>query len=199
MRSKIIILGVFIAMVSGCGSSPSPPRDNVARASVSKDNTSSSPAAVSPKTFVPEMKTSKTEDIKHFISVSGGNVLGREMLKGLLGFYFMNMRKSFPGVSEDVFRDIRKIMEEEANIDELILMFVPIYDKYYTQDEIREMTMFFESPVGKKMTVNSRSVVMESMEMSKIWGRELREKAMPRIKERLRAEGITSGVPDMDR
>jgi len=151
-----------------------------------------------PRPGMPGLPTSKTEDIKHFISVSGGNVMGKEMLKGLLNFYFLNMRKSFPDLPEKVFDDLRKIFEEEANIEELILMFVPIYDKYYAQEDIQEMSAFFSSPIGQKMVVNSRQVVAESMAVSKIWGYKLKGKAMPRIKARLKAEGISPNyIPEM--
>jgi hypothetical protein len=48
------------------------------------------------------------------------------------------------------------------------------------------MTAFFESPVGQKEAIQSRPVTMECFEASKEWGRDLKRKAMPQIKDRLR-------------
>jgi len=149
----------------------------------------SAPSSKTPRETLPGLVT-KEDSIRHFISISGGNVMGKEMLKGLLNLHFLQMRRNHPELSDKVIDDMRAIFEEEADIDKLIDKFVPIYAKHYTQEEIEQMTAFFESPVGQKMAIQSRPVTMECFEASKEWGRDLKRKAMPQIKDRLRREGV---------
>ena len=189
-RRLITVLFVF-ALVASCGPQGSRQHKEKETATLlPNSSTTKSTDNIKLASKMPEIDpenpfhgiSSKHDDIRRLISVSGGNVMGKEMLNGLLNFYFSRIRKDYPDISEKTLNEIRGLFEKEADIDALIDKFIPIYDKYYTQDEIREIADFFSSPVGQKMAVNSRPVVMECMEESKEWGQKLNNKLMPRIK-----------------
>lgn len=49
--------------------------------------------------------------------------------------------------------DIKQIIEE---------IYYPLYDKYYTEDELKDLIVFYSSPTGKKVTATSIEFGTES-------------------------------------
>ncbi len=43
---------------------------------------------------------------------------------------------------------------------------VPVYDKYFSENDLRELIQFYESPVGKKFLSVAPAIMKESMEKS---------------------------------
>lgn len=37
---------------------------------------------------------------------------------------------------------------------------IPIYDKYYTEDDIKQLTDFYQTPIGKKV-ISSTPLIIE--------------------------------------
>ena len=60
---------------------------------------------------------------------------------------------------------------------------VPIYDKYYTEEEINQIIAFYNSPVGKKMISTMPLVMQESMAAGQAWGKQLAAKVAQELKE----------------
>ena len=55
-------------------------------------------------------------------------------------------------------------------------MVIPIYDKYYTETEIKELTDFYATPIGRKVITVTPLISQESMQAGQKWGKELGEK-----------------------
>lgn len=81
---------------------------------------------------------------------------------------------------EDFWNDFLK----ELNSDVLIKMIIPIYDKYYTESEIKQLTEFYQSSLGKKVIATMPVVVQESMQAGQAWGKEIGEKVYNNLKEK---------------
>ncbi|MCD2518793.1 DUF2059 domain-containing protein [Massilia sp. G4R7] len=58
---------------------------------------------------------------------------------------------------------IGKIFSDPALIDEMIDEMVPLYANNYTVDEIKQLTAFYQSPVGRKMMTLMPKLAGESM------------------------------------
>jgi len=78
-------------------------------------------------------------------------------------------------------------------------LIVPIYDKYLTEDEIKGLIQFYESPLGQKAVSVLPKVVAESQQAGQMWGRELGRQTMlevlaehPDLEEALKAAGKKS-------
>lgn len=70
------------------------------------------------------------------------------------------------------------------NSDTLINLIIPIYDKYYTESEIKQLTEFYQSSLGKKVISTMPLVVKESMQAGQTWGKEIGEKVYNDLKEK---------------
>jgi len=59
---------------------------------------------------------------------------------------------------------------KKADFDGLLNECIPIYDKYFTHDEIKQLIKFYESPVGKKSVEKAPLMMGEIMTVSQQWG-----------------------------
>lgn len=66
----------------------------------------------------------------------------------------------------------------KADPDALIDLAVPIYDKYFSDDDIKSMLAFYATPVGKKMVQVLPQLTNESMEVGQKWGQETGRETM---------------------
>src|SRR3990167_8349423 len=54
----------------------------------------------------------------------------------------------------------------QTNIDEIIKQLIPIYDKYYTQEELKAMIDFYRSAPGKKLVEATPQIMKEALQVS---------------------------------
>ena len=73
---------------------------------------------------------------------------------------------------------------KELNVDDLIDLTVPIYEKYYTENEIEQLIKFYKTPLGRKVTENLPMITQESMEAGRVWGEGVGMKAIERLREK---------------
>ena len=52
------------------------------------------------------------------------------------------------------------------NIDEMINQVAPIYDKYFTEDELKDLTRFYKSSLGRKLFMVTPLIIEESTQAS---------------------------------
>jgi hypothetical protein len=67
--------------------------------------------------------------------------------------------RTLPGVVQSV----GKIFSDPALIDEMITEMVPLYANNYTVAEIKQLTAFYQTPVGRKMMSLSPKLSTEAM------------------------------------
>lgn len=63
--------------------------------------------------------------------------------------------------------------EEEfakTSIDDLTEMLVPVYKKYMTKEDLKELIEFYETPVGRKFAEYTPIIMQESMQIGQQWG-----------------------------
>ena len=94
-----------------------------------------------------------------------------------------------PARAYDIVRDeVNTLVKEE--IGSFIDYVLPIYHRYFTLDEIREMVAFYESAVGRKVVQVMPSMMQESMAAGQQWAKELEAKLVKRLQARFEAEGV---------
>ena len=66
---------------------------------------------------------------------------------------------------------------------------VPVYDRHFSSDELRQLIAFYQSPIGQKMITEQPAVLRESMEAGRQWGM----KVGASIATQLKNEGVPIG------
>jgi hypothetical protein len=67
---------------------------------------------------------------------------------------------------------------------------IPIYHKYFTGEEIKEMIRFYSSDLGRKTIRIMPALINESLTAGQQWGQSLAPLITERVKARLKREGV---------
>jgi uncharacterized protein len=78
--------------------------------------------------------------------------------------------------------NFKKEMKVKA-IADLLPMLVPVYRKYWSLEDVEQLTAFFESPLGKKMSETQPLIMGESMTVGQEWGRKVGMEIYQKIQE----------------
>lgn len=116
---------------------------------------------------------SKKTKILEMIALTGVDKIGMQMMDNVIN-NFRNYDKNIP---EDFWVEVKK----EINSNDLIELYIPIYDKYYTEEDLDNLVKFYKSPTGKKVTSIMPQMMNESMEVGKNWGQQLAKKVVEKI------------------
>lgn len=120
--------------------------------------------------------TSKISSIKTLLEITGSGKLGVQVIQNMFASY----KKSMPNVPDEFWNNFIK----EVNPEVLTTMIIPIYDKYYTAEEINKMIEFYQTPLGKKIISTMPQIMQESMQAGQSWGKEVGEKIYNDLKEK---------------
>lgn len=119
---------------------------------------------------------SKSVNIKKLLELTGAKKLGVQVAQSLV--------KSFKEGGSTAPDDFWDEFLKEMDSDTLINMTVPIYEKYYSDREIMQLIDFYQSEIGKKVVQVTPMIMQESMQLGKIWGRDIAEKLQSRLREK---------------
>ncbi|MFN7927058.1 MAG: DUF2059 domain-containing protein [Blastocatellia bacterium] len=62
---------------------------------------------------------------------------------------------------------MRELYKQRIDLGAIVeQIYFPIYDKYYSADELKELVVFYRSPVGRKWVENVPSITQEAMQKS---------------------------------
>lgn len=120
----------------------------------------------------------KAQSIHTLLELTGVVKVAQQMI----GQIFDQFAKDAPSVPAEAWQKLRKKM----NGDEMVELMIPIYDKYYTQEEVDGMIAFYRTPLGQKVISTMPAISQEGFQVGQEWGR---RKAAEVVKE-LRAEGL---------
>ncbi len=121
----------------------------------------------------------KQEDIKKLMNVSGSASMVDQIVDAMIPQY----KQAIPTVPAAYWD--RAALKMKAAGPDLINELVPIYDRYFTESEIKDLIKFYESPVGKKMVLNQPLILKDSMTVGQNWGMKIGQE----IVEDLQKEG----------
>lgn len=118
-------------------------------------------------------QATKRAEIRQLIELTGAANVSADALRQIIA----PVRAAFPQVPDDFWDTFVK----EVRSDELIDLVVPIYDKYYTREEIHDLTMFYRSPVGQKTIKILPKLSAEAIDAGQAWGQTVADRAMRKL------------------
>lgn len=93
-------------------------------------------------------------------------------------------------VSGIIKSEMKAVIYEQINNGGFMERFIPVYDKYYTDEEIKDLIAFYQTNLGKKLIRVLPDITSESMVVGQKWGEAVAPIAIRRIQKRLQEEGI---------
>lgn len=122
----------------------------------------------------------KRADIRRLLELTGAVNMANQSMDGMESSVKTLMSGSLPpGEYRDQLLDLFfQKFRAKRDTNQLIELVIPIYDKYYTHDDIRALIAFYETPVAKKMVAVLPKVVQESQTAGLKWGGDLGRQCM---------------------
>lgn len=119
--------------------------------------------------------TQKNQEIKKLMILTGVVDMARTGMNQMI----QQMKKTpNPNLPEGFFDEFMKEIKDE----DLLNMYAPIYGRHYSLNEIKQLNKFYESPIGKKVIRETPALMTESIAAGSVWGREIGERVMKRMK-----------------
>jgi hypothetical protein len=118
------------------------------------------------------------KDIQKLLILTGSDQVAIQIMNQMITMF----KQSSPQVPEEFWQEFMK--EAEANVADLNNLVIPIYAKYLSHEEIKELIRFYETPVGQKILKVLPQIMQESMVAGQQWGQQLGEKAVTKLKEK---------------
>lgn len=118
--------------------------------------------------------------LKTMFEVSGSEQTYQAAIKQI----FKTYKQQYSNIDNETWNDLEKEFSK-ASLDDLTTMLVPVYKKYLTQEDLKELIKFYQTPVGKKFAKNTPFIMEESMQVGQQWGMQVGQD----FKEKLSAKG----------
>lgn len=101
-------------------------------------------------------------DVLKLISISGADGAMKSVKPQILN--------AIPANNRDIFSK-----DFDASLPSMYDKIAKVYMEIYTHEDIKGMILFYESPVGKKMSEKSGELTQKSMLAGQEWAKELQE------------------------
>ena len=98
------------------------------------------------------------ETLHKMLLLSGGLATVDTMVPQIIGM----MKQQSPSVSEATWNAVTEKAKKFFS-DNLVKVYVPIYQKHLTLDDLKKIVAFYESPAGKKLGAVTPAITMEGM------------------------------------
>ncbi len=142
--------------------------------------------------YADQLTPEKRADIMKLLVITGSLDMARQAADFTSQQMIDSIKKENPSVDPKVFtiisEETHKVISE--NMNAFIERIIPIYDKYYTDEDIKGVVDFYSTPLGKKMLSVMPVTLQESMTAGQQWGESLVPVLVERITARVKKEGI---------
>ena len=123
---------------------------------------------------------SKAAAIRHLLDLTGSSKLSKQIMDEL----FSVLKGSSTQVPSSLWDELHAEYDTDLESGKLIDMIVPIYSRAFSEDEIKELVKFYESPIGKKVSSSLPQILRESMAVGQQWAGEVMKRIQTRLKEK---------------
>lgn len=143
------------------------------------------PATTSTAQAPPSAKIdpAKEADIRRLLKLVKVDALALQMMDSMTVNVRPIITNSFPpGQYREKLVDLFfEKFRSKANPNDLIEMAVPLYDKYFTDEEIKGLIKFYETPVGQKAIATLPQLTAALQENGRAWGERLGRESMVEV------------------
>lgn len=92
------------------------------------------------------------------------------------------MQHTYSNVPDTFWVEYEKEFSQIVD-EKFIDVYVPIYKKYLTENDLKKITSFYKSPVGRKLAEATPAIVAEAVAAGQQFGRELMQMITQKLKE----------------
>jgi hypothetical protein len=109
-----------------------------------------------------EVSKEKRKEIDRMLRLTG--------MEKLVGQMKTQMISAFKVQMPEVPLEFWNKFEQRMDMSELVEKIIPLYDKYYTLEDLKAVNTFYETPAGQKILTTLPQIMQESMQLGQQWG-----------------------------
>lgn len=129
-------------------------------------------------TSVSAQEDSYRKALAQMLDASGTLAVDKASISQLLPL----MQHTYSNVPDTFWVEYEKEFSQKVE-EKFIDVYVPIYKKYLTENDLKKITSFYKSPVGSKLAESTPTIVAESVAAGRQFGRELVQMIMQKLQE----------------
>lgn len=117
-----------------------------------------------------EVSPEKRAEIDTMLRLTGMEKLVTQMMTQMTA----RMKAEAPQIPPAFWDKLSARMTGQSFIDKI----VPVYDKYYTIEDLHAVNTFYSSPAGQKILATLPQVMHESMQIGQDWGKQMAQEVV---------------------
>jgi len=127
------------------------------------------------------VEAEKARNIRRLLEIIGSHNLAHQMIEQMMAMARKDMPVDKPELSDKIFNIYKEEVHKAFTVERVNGYIIPIYDKYFTSEELSALIAFYESPLGKKVVSVLPQILSEASVVGEQLGREVQERATERI------------------
>ncbi len=130
-----------------------------------------------------QVEQAKEADIRRLLDLTSAGALATQTMDSMEGNIRPLMTNSFPPgeYRENLIDLFFEKFHSKRDPQQLLDLAVPIYDKYYSDDEIKQLIHLYETPMGQKMLKVMPKVLGELQAAGEKWGEGMGRQSMTEV------------------
>ena len=117
--------------------------------------------------------------LKKMLEVAGTEATFKMGINQMFDMY----KKQMSGLPDSILSDFKKEFLK-TSVDELVDMLAPVYQKYLTETDLKEIIGFYQTPAGKKFAEKNPLILQESMQVGQQWGMKIGQQFQEKLKQK---------------
>ena len=126
------------------------------------------------------------------VKMAGATALFNSLVPGVVEQSKILFLQQDPGLGGDLNEIAAKMRADLApRLNELYAEVAKIYAEHFTEQELKELLAFYNSPVGKKYVAEQAIVINASLKFAQDWANKLSDEVTAKMREELKKKGHT--------
>ena len=126
------------------------------------------------------------------VKITGATALFNSLVPGVIEQSKILFLQQNPGLAGDLNEIAAKMRTDLApRLNELFNEVAKIYAEQFTEQELKDLGTFFNSPVGKKYVTEQGVVVNTSLKFAQEWANKLSDEVTIKMRDELKKKGHT--------
>ena len=120
------------------------------------------------------------ESIRTLMQKTGAGNMGVQMMDQMLPA----LKQMLPDAPDDFWKGVMA----EMSGDEIIELVIPVYQKYLSAEDIKQINAFYDTEAGKKLIRVQPDIVRESMLLGQQWGQDIARRVIAKYEQRAKTQ-----------
>jgi uncharacterized protein len=142
----------------------------------------------------PEAMTPNVDEIQQLLKANGTEELAAQLGPLAAQQVRLDLHRNNPSLAARADAVVTEIVvayvRQAAERDHLVERLIPIYAKFLTKDDVRRITEFYRSPVGRKLVSVTPAISLESAKVGQEWMQSILPGLQAELLSRLRKENL---------